>query len=252
VIQLNGSSWWLVPNALLFFQAGLNPNTSHTISISNAGTGNMNLALNSMTVYGQDPPAAHKHVSAGAIAGAVVGSLAVASLLVFLGYWIWRKLRWGQLQPAKATHMAERDLDGGGGMYETYRIEPFAPGPPNTDSSEAQRTPLSKGFAHSRDGSRPFTGRSRSSESDLLPQSITSHSTSNLNQDPRNNNTEQLMRNVVSSQGIPPLPNAPEGSVWALVPSNIYRTTPSGAGEDFLPPPPRYEEERSSGAGAPC
>ncbi|KDQ11020.1 hypothetical protein BOTBODRAFT_470255 [Botryobasidium botryosum FD-172 SS1] len=55
--QLNGSTWWLVPNALLFFQAGLDPNTSHTISITNTATGNMPLYLNSVIVYGQSPSA---------------------------------------------------------------------------------------------------------------------------------------------------------------------------------------------------
>jgi hypothetical protein len=41
---------WSVPDALLFFRAGLDPSVTHEINITNIGAG-MRLCLNSMTVF---------------------------------------------------------------------------------------------------------------------------------------------------------------------------------------------------------
>ncbi|KAJ7772180.1 hypothetical protein B0H16DRAFT_1512575 [Mycena metata] len=46
----NSSTYWKVPDALRFFQAGLDPNVSHTITMANASP-DMTLSLNSITLF---------------------------------------------------------------------------------------------------------------------------------------------------------------------------------------------------------
>jgi len=46
----NGSSVWIVPDALLFFLAGLDPGVTHELNITNINAGTR-LCLNSMTVF---------------------------------------------------------------------------------------------------------------------------------------------------------------------------------------------------------
>ncbi|KAF7303014.1 hypothetical protein MKEN_01264400 [Mycena kentingensis (nom. inval.)] len=46
----NGSTFWKVPDALLFYQGGLDPKTNHTITLTNDNDG-MNLHVNSFRTY---------------------------------------------------------------------------------------------------------------------------------------------------------------------------------------------------------
>ncbi|KAJ7729553.1 hypothetical protein B0H14DRAFT_3617270 [Mycena olivaceomarginata] len=113
--QYNGSTFWQVPDALLFYQGGLDPASNHTISLTNISPG-MNFALNSIRVYGsvdastststtsgapsssstslnqKPPPQTSKHSApkTGAIAGAVVGVLCLLALVVGGLLW-WRR-----------------------------------------------------------------------------------------------------------------------------------------------------------------
>ncbi|KAF7333730.1 hypothetical protein MVEN_02329400 [Mycena venus] len=48
--KYNASTFWKVPDALRFFQAGLDPNSSHTITLANPSDG-MTLSLNSVTLF---------------------------------------------------------------------------------------------------------------------------------------------------------------------------------------------------------
>ena len=48
----NGSTYWLIGDALLFFQSGLDPNESHNISLVNTGNAAYYaLSLNDITLY---------------------------------------------------------------------------------------------------------------------------------------------------------------------------------------------------------
>ncbi|KAJ6520245.1 hypothetical protein C8R45DRAFT_954435 [Mycena sanguinolenta] len=108
----NGSTFWQVPNALLYYQGGLDPNATHKITLTNA-TPQMKLALNSMTVYNvtlaentsagttspsipsastttTSTPSAHRSVSAGVIVGPIIAVLVVGLVCGFL--W-WRSRR---------------------------------------------------------------------------------------------------------------------------------------------------------------
>ncbi|KAJ6489915.1 hypothetical protein C8R45DRAFT_1138813 [Mycena sanguinolenta] len=105
----NGSTFFQVPDALLFYESGLDPANNHTISLTNVSPG-MNLALNSIRVYTVDiaastagmdstlsptthvtsPTAGRSSVNVGITAGATVGA---ALLLAFAGALLWRCLR---------------------------------------------------------------------------------------------------------------------------------------------------------------
>ncbi|KAF7337600.1 hypothetical protein MSAN_02233300 [Mycena sanguinolenta] len=121
----NGSTFWKVPNALLFYQGGLDPNTTHKITLTNTSP-NMKLALNSMTVYnvtlventlaGTTSPSipsastsastsatastasAHRSVSAGVIVGPIIAVLVVGVVCGFL-WWRSRRNRGSTLIP---------------------------------------------------------------------------------------------------------------------------------------------------------
>ena len=49
--QYNASTFWLVGNAQLFWQSGLDPNEPHQIEIINAAGAGMVVSLNDFTVY---------------------------------------------------------------------------------------------------------------------------------------------------------------------------------------------------------
>ncbi|KAF7345306.1 hypothetical protein MSAN_01907300 [Mycena sanguinolenta] len=63
----NGSTFFQVPDALLFYESGLDPTNNHTITLSNISPG-MNLALNSIRVYTVDV------VDSTAVSGPTVSS----------------------------------------------------------------------------------------------------------------------------------------------------------------------------------
>ncbi|KAJ6601426.1 hypothetical protein DFH09DRAFT_1127808 [Mycena vulgaris] len=111
----NGSTFWKVPDALLFYQGGLDPAKTHTVTLTNA-TPNMKLALNSIRVHhlaltqnattvpssstssvvtpsatNTSTSPAHSTVGAGVIAGPIIG-VALVALLCGLWWW-WRSRR---------------------------------------------------------------------------------------------------------------------------------------------------------------
>lgn len=50
--EYNASTWWLIGNALLFYQSGLDPNETHSLTLTNMGTASyFALTLNDITVY---------------------------------------------------------------------------------------------------------------------------------------------------------------------------------------------------------
>lgn len=53
----NASTFWIAPDAIIFYQDGLNESQPHTINITNTAD-SMFLSLNSFTVFGFDSPAA--------------------------------------------------------------------------------------------------------------------------------------------------------------------------------------------------
>ncbi|KAF9469691.1 hypothetical protein BDZ94DRAFT_1243030 [Collybia nuda] len=93
----NGKSTWTVPDALLFFNAGLDPNSTHHINITNLSD-DSRLCLNSITVYQYEsknqpplgppkklPSPARPSISIGVIIGPIIGTL----VLCLLGGLFW-------------------------------------------------------------------------------------------------------------------------------------------------------------------
>ncbi|KAG8725378.1 hypothetical protein FRC12_024193, partial [Ceratobasidium sp. 428] len=75
----NASSWWLIGDATIYSQGGLDPNQKHTVTLINKGydASLSTLSLNSITVFGMQPPngLASRHLLTGAIVGGVVGGV---------------------------------------------------------------------------------------------------------------------------------------------------------------------------------
>ncbi|KAG6851343.1 hypothetical protein H0H93_005741 [Arthromyces matolae] len=97
---LNGTSSWSIPDALLFFRAGLNPNSTHEITLANLGS---RLCLNSVTVFEHEardaissPP--NKEASGqspkrnvGMIAGLIAGIVLLLAVIGVLGWFLRRR-----------------------------------------------------------------------------------------------------------------------------------------------------------------
>lgn len=106
--QYNASSWWINPDAVLFYQDGLDEDSMHSLRIINSAGSGMNVALNSVTVYksesfttpntsefpgSQSVPTSdtRAHLNSGQIAGIVIGSLfALVSIFITI-MWFWRR-----------------------------------------------------------------------------------------------------------------------------------------------------------------
>ncbi|KAJ7164774.1 hypothetical protein C8R43DRAFT_946561 [Mycena crocata] len=115
-VDRNGSTYWKVPDALLFYQGGLDPSKNHTVKLTNSG--GLKLSLNSIRVHHMDlaqnpnatasgtppssasgiipssasgttassgPQSVHSTVNAGVIAGSIL----VVALLLFIGCFFW-------------------------------------------------------------------------------------------------------------------------------------------------------------------
>ncbi|KAF7303015.1 hypothetical protein MKEN_01264500 [Mycena kentingensis (nom. inval.)] len=137
----NGSTYWKVPDALLFYQAGLDPNEKHTISLKNTG---QTLNLNSMRVYqlgdaaaspnspgstgtaasgspAQSDTADTSTASTGAIvaekhtsvnAGAIAGPIVAVALLALVAGWFWmRRRRRGRRSMRRGSADLSEDLE---------------------------------------------------------------------------------------------------------------------------------------------
>ena len=51
-VQYNASTYWLIGNALLYYQSGLNPSTGYSIMLTNLGnSADFKLSLNDITIY---------------------------------------------------------------------------------------------------------------------------------------------------------------------------------------------------------
>ncbi|KAF7301761.1 hypothetical protein MIND_00741700 [Mycena indigotica] len=113
--QMNGSTFWLVPDTVLFFQSGLDPDRSHSVNITNLSA-NGKFTLSSVVVYAlaasvDSPPSSptsgsppsgpsspHKTAAFAAIAGTTVGVVVLLSALLCLFY-----LRARRKRPAAAA-----------------------------------------------------------------------------------------------------------------------------------------------------
>ncbi|KAJ7292902.1 hypothetical protein C8J57DRAFT_1267517, partial [Mycena rebaudengoi] len=116
----NGSTFWKVPDALLFFQGGLDATKNHTVTLKNS-TPKMKLALNSIRTYNLPSrlqssstsisasssstgasSSKHSPVSVGVIVGPILGVVALASVAVFL-FWRFRSRRKAWLEDPNVT-----------------------------------------------------------------------------------------------------------------------------------------------------
>lgn len=93
----NGTSLWSVPDALLFFRAGLDPGATHEINITNISAGTR-LCLNSMMVFQNEskvtaipsslptPAKPSNSVNLGIIIGPIAGLLIIAIAVAYIFY----------------------------------------------------------------------------------------------------------------------------------------------------------------------
>ncbi|KAL5495043.1 hypothetical protein ACEPAI_505 [Sanghuangporus weigelae] len=117
--SMNASSTFIIPDALLFYQDGLDENATHSLTLTSTGGDGMLFALNSITIYRSTSAAgaplsstssflpagsqssspssgSNRTLSSGALAGIVVGSVIAAAglaglVLLFLRLWRRRK-----------------------------------------------------------------------------------------------------------------------------------------------------------------
>ncbi|KAJ7610921.1 hypothetical protein FB45DRAFT_942030 [Roridomyces roridus] len=152
----NGSTFWKIPDALLYYQGGLDPTKNHTVTLANT-TLKMKLALNSMRVYKIDNAAAaatsssalpdsssssqaspsvssssspgkHSSINAGAIAGPVV----VVLLLGLVGaYFLWWRSRRNRSFSKPTIDMSQDNL------YTDHPLTPHRPMLPLSNNSSA-------------------------------------------------------------------------------------------------------------------
>jgi len=142
---LNSSTYWKVPDSLLFFQAGLDPDKNHTVTVKSTGGGpGLKMNLNSMRVYRLNADIASGAASstgttgtalptasssggstqkkASINAGAIAGPIVAVALLAVLGYFLWRRRSRG--------HGAKHD--GGADLSEDLEKAPHRPVFPTT------------------------------------------------------------------------------------------------------------------------
>jgi len=123
----NGSTFVQVPDAMLFYQGGLDPTKNHTVTLTNTSP-KMKLALNSMRVYrvaststvtsssgtsvvptpsasATSVPKAHSNIGAGVVAGPIIGVL----LLGLLGGFLWWRSRRNRLSAPTHPDLAQSD-----------------------------------------------------------------------------------------------------------------------------------------------
>lgn len=105
--QYNASTWWLIGDAILFYQSDLDVQANHTLEITNTGSDGLDFTLNDVTLYtvpGMD--AFHAGSSSASIAsgathngpniGLIVGPIAGGVVLLFalaVGIIFWRSRR---------------------------------------------------------------------------------------------------------------------------------------------------------------
>lgn len=104
----NGSSSSLVPDALLFYRGGLDPQTSYTLVISNSDPAQKRLSVNTVVLHqisetaGSSTPTSSKKSipKAAIIATSVVGAVLVFSIAF---YYLYRRRRSSLFKSTKAT-----------------------------------------------------------------------------------------------------------------------------------------------------
>ncbi|KAJ6598214.1 hypothetical protein DFH09DRAFT_55045 [Mycena vulgaris] len=103
----NASSVWLIANAAIFFQSGLDPGRKHTLKATNMSGGGANFSLSSIVLYQAtatpssssspagssnspttqpDSTSGQSHFKVGEIVGPVVGALALVLIAAFLWF----------------------------------------------------------------------------------------------------------------------------------------------------------------------
>ncbi|TCD66419.1 hypothetical protein EIP91_001410 [Steccherinum ochraceum] len=132
VLNSNTTTRWFMGDTVLYYQAGLSPNSTYEIQVVNAWGNNFNLTLNDIVVYQASdfvsPPAQapsqpedlHAKVNrltAGVIATSVIAALAILFIIAFM-FW-WRRQR-------KRTHDS-RDITSVEKGRRSF-VEPFPRG----------------------------------------------------------------------------------------------------------------------------
>ncbi|KAJ7070617.1 hypothetical protein C8F01DRAFT_1107083 [Mycena amicta] len=153
VTTYNSSTFWKVPDSLLFYQVGLDPNKNHTVTLTNI-TPQMKLNLNSFRVYKTDLEVPVASISTGGTglptgatggaaassptsssgssaasmgtssskhsvnAGVVVGPIIAVVVVAIIGWFLWKRLRSRRNMP----HLGDADL-----TDELEKREPHRP-----------------------------------------------------------------------------------------------------------------------------
>ncbi|KAH8119971.1 hypothetical protein DFH11DRAFT_21353 [Phellopilus nigrolimitatus] len=104
VYYMNASSWWIVPDALLFYHDGLDESVSHSLKLTNVADDGMSFALNSITTYQFEDMSSvssslpspttsglHRKSIAGLVSGVVIGVVASVVFLAAVLFWFRRQ-----------------------------------------------------------------------------------------------------------------------------------------------------------------
>ncbi|RDX49131.1 hypothetical protein OH76DRAFT_1404033 [Lentinus brumalis] len=106
-VTYNASTMWFIGDALLYYQDGLDPTATHTVTVQPTVGAGLKFWLNTVTVFTDNPSEAgglvstpsptssssdHPKTNVGAIAGGVIGGLAFLALVAgLLWYFVRRK-----------------------------------------------------------------------------------------------------------------------------------------------------------------
>ncbi|KAI0652357.1 hypothetical protein C8Q79DRAFT_1005564 [Trametes meyenii] len=143
----NASTMWLIGDALLFYEDGLDPNTTHNVTVTPKVGSGQKFWFNSITVYsaaanatngttpndGSSPSTSGgKKTNVGAIVGGVIGGI-VGFLLLggIFALWWWRRRKRRQYTAATVAQLSP-----------FAEARPFAAAAPSTDHDTGSGAPL--------------------------------------------------------------------------------------------------------------
>ncbi|KAF5385301.1 hypothetical protein D9615_001171 [Tricholomella constricta] len=198
----NGTSLWIIPDALLYFAAGLDPTSTHQLNITNLSS---KLCLNSITVFKYEPrnavppgaadtqsPGTNSRSPSSINVGIILGPGLGFLFLVFIGIFVWYHQRrsGGKDRAIPNNYGLSRKLTFSKPKPEA---KPATPPPPSPNSIVSPMlATLNQNFRFTLDGRSTYDARSAHNGSDA-------HSSTNL-LNPSAGFSRRSMRSTSSSE----------------------------------------------------